>query len=117
MVSEIWLQKNFMWKSSKIKKWFNLVQNMNNKYNMFLSNIWNFDKSKFVINVLKSSIVVIGIDSINKQLNIQSKNWKWIITIEIINAENVVFFLWSYFKKNCIKKLGIILIDLILISQ
>ena len=73
---------------------------MINKYGTLPFDIWNFDKSKFIINVLRSSIAVIGIDSINKQSNIQSKNQKWIIIIKIINTENVIFLSMIIFQKK-----------------
>ena len=58
----------------KIREWFDLVQNMINKYGTFPFDIWNFDELGFVMGVLGSGIVVIGVNSISKQLSVQSRN-------------------------------------------
>ena len=57
-----------------IQNWFNLVQNTINKYGIFSFDIWNFDKSGFAIRILGSDMIIIEVNSINKQSNIQTKN-------------------------------------------
>ena len=77
---------------------------MINKYSTPPSDIWNFDKSGFAINVLRSSIVVTGVNSINKQSNVQSKNQEWTTTIETINAKGVALLPIIIFQRKLHQK-------------
>ena len=53
-----------------IQNWFNLIWNTINKYNIFSFDIWNFDKSKFAMGILGFDIIIIKVNSIDKQSNI-----------------------------------------------
>ena len=42
--------------------WFNLIENICNKYKILDNNIYNFNKISFIISISILKIVVIGVD-------------------------------------------------------
>ena len=78
-----------------------LVRNVIIKYNIFDSNIYNFDKIDFFIGMLNYAKVVITSNYKNKFCTKQFGNCKWVSIIQIIYANGYVLFLYVIMKKKC----------------
>jgi RecB family endonuclease NucS len=57
-----------------ISNWFRLVKNIQAKYNIIDSDIYNFDKTGFIIGQIVPGIVVTHVDRRNKNKAIQPGN-------------------------------------------
>ena len=45
-----------------IRGWFRLVENIIAKYGIWLDDIWNFDETGFMMGIMQSGMVVIGLE-------------------------------------------------------
>jgi RecB family endonuclease NucS len=57
-----------------ISNWFRLVENIQAKYNIIDSDIYNFDKTGFIIGQIASRIVITRVDRYSKNKAIQLSN-------------------------------------------
>jgi hypothetical protein len=57
------------------------------KYGINLADINNFDETGFMIGLIASGIVVIGIERRGRPKLVQPRNREWITVIQAINAE------------------------------
>jgi hypothetical protein len=70
----------------RIKAWFKLVEDTRVRHRIVDQDIFNFDKTGFMIGVAATSKVVISSDTIGRATVVQLGNREWVITIECINA-------------------------------
>jgi hypothetical protein len=70
-----------------ICNWFRLIENTIAKYGIQLYDIWNFDKTGFIMGMISSGMVVIGLEKLGRLKLVQPGNRKWITIIQAINAE------------------------------
>ena len=83
-----------------IQVWFMFVRNVIIKYNIFNSNIYNFDEIGFFIGMLSYAKVVIISNYKNKFCMKQFGNYKWVSIIQIICTNSYALFLYIIMKKN-----------------
>ena len=57
-----------------IKGWFELVQNMKVKYGIVDEDIYNFDKTGFIIGKILLQLVITGLDKLGRTKKIQLGN-------------------------------------------
>ena len=78
-----------------------LVWNIIIKYNIFNSNIYNFDKIGFFMGMLSYAKVIITSNHKNKPRTKQFSNCKWVSVIQIICVDGYVLFPYIIVKKKC----------------
>ncbi|KAH7464117.1 hypothetical protein FOMA001_g17824 [Fusarium oxysporum f. sp. matthiolae] len=70
-----------------IRGWFRLVQNTIAKYGIRSDDIWNFDETGFMMDMIMAGMVVTGSESQGRPKSVQPGNREWITVIQAINAE------------------------------
>ena len=70
-----------------IRNWFRLVENIIAKYGIRSDDIWNFDKTGFMIGVISSGIDVTSSERRGNPKSVQPRNHEWVTVIQAINAE------------------------------
>ena len=78
-----------------------LVRNVIIKYNIFDSNIYNFNKIGFFMGMLNHAKIIIILNCKNKLRTKQSNNCEWVSIIQIICVNNYVLFSYVIIKKKC----------------
>ena len=79
-----------------------LVQNIIIKYDIFNSNIYNFNKIGFFMGMLNHAKIIITSNHKNKPCTKQFGNHKWVSIIQIICANGYVLLPYMIIKKNVI---------------
>jgi hypothetical protein len=69
-----------------IRNWFTLVASTIAKYGIRSDDIWNFNKTGFLIGMIASGMVVTGTDRRGRPKSVQPGNREWITVIQAINA-------------------------------
>ncbi len=69
-----------------ISEWFALVQNVKAKYSIVDNDIYNFDKTGFIIGIIFAGMVVTTSDSCRKAKLTQPGNCEWATVIQGVNA-------------------------------
>lgn len=69
----------------RIQAWFNLVWNMRAKYGIEDADVYNFDKTGFMMGVILPSIVVTRADRRGRTKRVQPGNQEWFTVIQGIN--------------------------------
>ncbi|KAL9573960.1 hypothetical protein ACKAV7_001904 [Fusarium commune] len=70
-----------------IRNWFRLIENTIAKYGIRLDEIYNFNKTGFLMGMIASRMVVMGTDRRGRPKSVQPGNREWITVIQAINAE------------------------------
>ena len=78
-----------------------LIQNVIIKYNIFNSNIYNFDEIGFLIKILNYTKIIIILNHKNKFHTKQFDNHEWISIIQIICVDGYVLLPYIIMKKKC----------------
>ena len=69
-----------------IKGWFELVQNMKAKYSIVDEDIYNFNKTSFIIGKILLQSVITGSDKSGRTKKIQLGNREWVTLIQGVGA-------------------------------
>ena len=59
-----------------------------NKYRIQVEDLYNFNKTDFIINIITVSIIITRSDRYRKAKSVQPNNQKWIIIIKCINTSD-----------------------------
>ena len=78
-----------------------LIQNVIIKYDIFNSDIYNFEKIGFFIEMLNHAKVVITLNHKNKLRTKQFNNCEWVSIIQIVYANNYVLLPYMIMKRKC----------------
>jgi hypothetical protein len=70
-----------------IGNWFRLLRNMMAKYGVLDDDLYNFDKTSFMMGQITSTLVVTRFDRHGKAKSIQPGNREWVTAIECINIK------------------------------
>ncbi|KAJ0129784.1 Early endosome antigen 1 [Fusarium oxysporum f. sp. albedinis] len=70
-----------------IRGWFRLIQNTIAKYGIRSDDIWNFDKTGFMMGIIMAGMVITGSERQGRPKSVQPGNREWITIIQAINAE------------------------------
>jgi hypothetical protein len=70
-----------------IRNWFRLVANTVAKYGIRSDNIWNFNKTGFMMGLIQSRMIITGSEREGRPKSVQPGNREWITAIQAINAE------------------------------
>ncbi|KAG8356579.1 hypothetical protein FVEN_g12836 [Fusarium venenatum] len=70
-----------------IRGWFRLIENTIAKYGIQSDNIWNFNKTGFMMGIMQSGMVVTGAERQGRPKSVQPGNREWITVIQAISAE------------------------------
>lgn len=65
----------------KIKAWFALFRNMKAKYGIQDEDVYNFDKTGFIMGQITSMIIVTGADRSGRRKKVQPGNREWVTVI------------------------------------
>ena len=78
-----------------IDTWFRLVENIRAKYRVLDYNFYNFDKTRFIIDIICTIMVIICVDQCSRGKAIQPENREQTTAIVCINSKgwNVPLFL------------------------
>ena len=77
------------------------VWNVIIKYNIFDSNIYNFDETSFLIGMLNHTKVVITSNHKNKPCMKQFGNYEWVSIIQAIYVDGYALLPYIIVKKKC----------------
>ena len=77
-----------------------LIRNVIIKYDIFNSNIYNFNKTGFFIKMLNHAKVIITSDCKNKPRTKQLGNCEWVSIIQTICVDGYVLFPYMIMKKK-----------------
>ena len=69
-----------------IRNWFQLVQNTIAKYSIIEEDIYNFDKTRFQIEVISTTKVITRVERSNWPILVQPRNREWVIAIDYISS-------------------------------
>ena len=69
-----------------IAAWFKLVEETRQAYGIIDDDVYNFDKTGFMIEVAATSKVVTSSDTVGRATVVQPGNCDWVTVIECINA-------------------------------
>jgi hypothetical protein len=64
-----------------INAWFSLMANIITKYSIRSDDTHNFDKTGFMMGIIASRMVIIGIERHGNPKKIQPRNHEWVIVI------------------------------------
>ena len=78
-----------------------LVRNVIIKYNIFDSNIYNFDEISFFMGMLSHAKVVITSDHKDRLRTKQFGNCEWVSVIQAVCVDGYVLFLYVIVKRKC----------------
>lgn len=70
-----------------VQGWFNLVQNMKQKYGILDEDIYNFDETGFQMGVITTVKVVTGTEKRGRARTVQPGNREWVTVVHGINAK------------------------------
>ena len=73
-----------------INVWFQLVQNMVDKYAIQEEDIYNFNKTSFLMSILSRAKVVTSSECCGWPHTKQSDNWKWVTVIQTMCADGSI---------------------------
>jgi hypothetical protein len=71
-----------------IGNWFRLLRNIMAKYRIIDENLYNCDKTGFIMGIITASMVITHSDKVGKPKSIQPGNREWATAIECINASS-----------------------------
>ena len=76
------------------------IRNVIIKYNIFNSNIYNFDKIDFFIRMLNHAKIITTSNHKNKLCTKQFNNYEWVSVIQTIYVNNYALLLYIIIKKK-----------------
>ena len=65
---------------------FKLIEETRQAYNILNKNTYNFNKTRFIINIAVTSKVVISSNTIGRAITVQLGNCEWVIAIKAVNT-------------------------------
>ncbi|KAL2885039.1 hypothetical protein HOO65_090334 [Ceratocystis lukuohia] len=84
-----------------IRSWFTLVENTIAKYSVSLTDVYNFDGTGFMMDVIASGIVITGTERRGKAKSLQHGNQEWVTVLQAITAEGWVVALFIVVAGQC----------------
>jgi len=76
--------------SELIKKWFELVKNMQAKYGIQDEDFYNFDETGFMIGVICAAMVVTRADRHRRSKQLQASNREWATAIKCMSSDGFI---------------------------